>query len=156
MWETPNLIASTQYKFECEADNCLCPNGKHENTNEWPLFICELCGTYGLHKQCAPEDCDYLANYVCKSCGVLSRKSTIEMPQAECGDEVDDSVVMVEDAIETITVSSGPLCVSKWLCDELSKVRLNAFLMAPYEDNPLDPWIDDSDDEENDYGLRFS
>lgn len=39
-----------RFYTRCDAEKCICPDGRTYTNQKWSLQLCSCCGSYGLHK----------------------------------------------------------------------------------------------------------
>lgn len=75
-WETTRGAYNSMYqlRYECEADECVCPNGRGFNRSKrnsrWYLKKCSMCGSNTIHNACRPEDAPEA--FICSACNAAS------------------------------------------------------------------------------------
>ncbi|XP_067939406.1 PHD finger protein 7-like isoform X2 [Watersipora subatra] len=85
-WELePNAYNSLLETYiECEAEDCLCAQGRREDQDDgpWELILCDACGSQGCHRACGKlkkRDTEWL----CKLCSTTVSNPLPENPPSK-------------------------------------------------------------------------
>lgn len=76
-WELePNAYEELLYRHNrCDAQVCLCQKGRTHTSSKWPIVLCRLCGSQGIHVTCGPMNSSNSA-WECDDCRNIIRKPT--------------------------------------------------------------------------------
>lgn len=55
MEQTHNYTDIDRYYKRCDANNCICPEGRAYSKYKWIIQSCCYCGRNGLHELCRPK-----------------------------------------------------------------------------------------------------
>lgn len=71
-WErSPNRYEKNPPTYDCAAEVCSSPRGRHFQNAEWTVILCLLCGSAGIHSKCKTTSDEY---YVCSLCTKIDPK----------------------------------------------------------------------------------
>lgn len=130
-WETePNAFAELlERPDKCEAEKCVCPDGRDHEDTQYQMIRCDTCGSHCVHNKCMLTKA---AVFTCVECilpvgaNASGIKVTARSSSSIATDDSSDTEVDVE--LETpISKLSNPNVTEDDLSDDESNIPLSLF-----------------------------